>query len=95
MAGITILPHPFILNYAFKLVDLIKFEKALFIFKYKLKALLEQFAHYFTEVNNINKKQLGQLIKKITLLYHLLRHLNCKNVLNIKDFVFEIRWIKT
>ena len=47
-----------------RLVDFIKFEKAIFAFKYRLKALPAQFFDYFTEVNNVYKRSTRAIINK-------------------------------
>ena len=39
-----------------KLADLIKFEKALFVFKFKMKTLPAQFSKYFCEVSSVHKR---------------------------------------
>ena len=52
-----------------KLVNLGKFEKAIFAFKNRLKPLPAQFIDYLTEINNIYKISARSIIKKITLFY--------------------------
>ena len=39
-----------------KLADLVKFEKALFVFKFKMKTLPAQFSKYFCEVSSVHKR---------------------------------------
>ena len=39
-----------------KLADLVKFEKALFVFKFKMKTLPAQFSKYFCEVSSVYKR---------------------------------------
>ena len=39
-----------------KLVDMVFFEKALFVFKSKMKMLPDQFSHYLTEVSHVYEK---------------------------------------
>ena len=39
-----------------KLADLVKFEKALFVFKFKTKTLPVQFSKYFCEVSSVHKR---------------------------------------
>ena len=39
-----------------KLVDLVKFEKALFVFKFKMKTLPAQFGKYFCEVSSVHER---------------------------------------
>ena len=39
-----------------KLADLVKFEKALFVFKFKMKTLSAQFSKYFCEVSSEHKR---------------------------------------
>ena len=40
----------------FKLVDMVFFEKALFVFKFKMKMMLDQFSNYLTEASQVYKK---------------------------------------
>ena len=37
-----------------KLTELVKFEKALFVFKFKLKSLPAQFSKYFCEISSVH-----------------------------------------
>jgi len=46
----------------------------------------------FDVINWHTKKQFGQLIKNI-ILHQFLWHLNCKNLLNIKNLLFGMHWI--
>ena len=39
-----------------KLADLVKFGKALFVFKFKMKTLPAQFSQYFCEVSSVRKR---------------------------------------